>query len=69
MFNVSYESAKHEVARRHERLVEAQRSGLAYEYRPRKPGPFARFANSVRRQKANPVESPAQAQGEPCVTC
>lgn len=72
MFQVNYDSAKVEVARRHERLHAAQRSGLAYEPRARR-----QFALSARlrswlsrapRVAAEPA-APATAPSDPCVTC
>jgi hypothetical protein len=69
MFNVSYEYAKQEVARRHERLVEAQRSGTAFESRPRKASYLARLGTWFRSPEVERAESPAGAQGEPCATC
>ena len=71
MFHINYETAKAEVARRHERLHSAQRTGLAFE--PRSRGQFA-FPSRIRSFFARPrtqaeASSTAGASGEPCITC
>jgi hypothetical protein len=69
MFNVSYDYAKQEVARRHERLVAAQRSGAAYEFRPRQPSRLLRAVRWFQRTRPAGGTAPAAAQGEPCLEC
>ena len=69
MFNVSYDYAKSEGARRHERLVQAQRSGAAYLPRPARKNLFSRLANRRLFRGNPPATQPANAPGEPCVTC
>ncbi len=67
MFNVSYESAKIEVARRHEHLREAQRTGMAFEPRRRRT-PVRLIVRRLFAVRPAATES-APASNEPCATC
>lgn len=68
MFHVNYEVAKVEVARRHERLHEAQRTGLAYEPRKRRANIWALATGWFGRKSPAPA-IPVTTSGDPCLTC
>lgn len=72
MFQNNYDTARVEVARRHERLHAAQRSGLAYEPRTRRQVALAARLRSwftrAPRVATEPT-TPATAPSDPCVTC
>lgn len=69
MFHINYETAKAEVARRHERLHEAQRTGLAFEPRRRRASVFAVIAGWFGRKSPAPASTPVTSSGDPCLNC
>lgn len=73
MFNVHFDYAKMEVARRHEPLVRAQRNGTAFEPRRRRSSWLVMFRGWFARgdggSTAMPVPSASANTSEPCVTC
>ena len=69
MFHINYETARAEVARRHERLHAAQRSGIAFEPRKRRANIWTTVTGWIGRKSSAPASTPVTTSGDPCLTC